>query len=89
MPAIKVHRTWTNGGSYVQSVRFVKEYYTEKDAREYCKNNEVDGHKIFTDGLDERPNEYHFRQYDPNYDKYNYFVDRKNKSIYYVIGTPK
>lgn len=86
----KVGRKYTgNNSSYVQSIRFDCDQWTEAEARKWCESNKVDGHDVFTDGLDTTDNEYRFRQYDPNDAEFRYRSGRVVKGMYMIFGFRK
>lgn len=83
--APKVNRYYPKNEGHIQSVRFKKDDWTKSEAKEYCKSK-----KYFVDGLDETDNEYRYRQYDPQYGKFNYFKQEgSKKGLYYIVAAPK
>lgn len=80
-----VHRKYQgNTTTYVQSVRFKKENFTKDEAHKWCKD-----HGYYVDGLDETDNEYWFRQYDPDNEKWKYLVKDIDTGLYFILGVKK
>lgn len=71
--------------AHTQSVRFLKDEWTEARARAWVKS-----HDFYLDGFEETENQYRFRQYDPS-DRFVYRVltDDLPAGVQFIIGTPK
>src|SRR4030042_741408 len=71
---------------HTQSVVFEKSAgWTEESSKKWCEE-----HDYYTDGFDETKTQYRYRQYDPDYEKFDYRKQEIEKdSISLVLGIPK
>jgi len=71
---------------HTQSVVFEKDAgWTEESSKKWCEE-----HDYYTDGFDETKTQYRYRQYDPDYEKFDYRKQEIEKdSISLVLGIPK
>ncbi|OGN89764.1 MAG: hypothetical protein A2Y88_07095 [Chloroflexi bacterium RBG_13_48_10] len=71
---------------HTQSVVFEKSAgWTEESSKKWCEE-----HDYYTDGFDETKNKFRYRQYEPDYEKFDYRNNEIEKgSISLVLGIPK
>lgn len=75
-------------GTHIQSVLFKKSSWTKESAMDWLRKNSgpKTGHDFIVSGLHETADMYHFRQYEPQDQKFNYRMKTEKDGITFIIG---